>query len=563
MEFSNLFDPEWWNSPGGKAPVTSAREEIDAATAGYRSPTGSLDPANITPEYLKKYGISPDAERDIKEIVGLGRMRADAMKGMYDVPERTPLQFLGHALSAASVPVAYAQGNRGYANAMVGNTLADQHNQKIERMKSLDREEQRGIVADTFGSVDKTAQAIQAARRERQKTALSGAQILHRNGQTQEAIELLKMNGMGEYAAAYEQELTKRAGATPSAPGGPTTPGGPVSSPMPGVSVTPPQAGPPAGVPGQGGGMPPQGASPAPAAPGGPGAFAAPGMAPSVEAYQPSPQAKKLLDNAAYARALGRDDLAKQMEDQAKLMDEPRSEAAKAQATELGKGLAERQNKLTKSQEQAPKVAALLDSLGKYSETPGFDLYTGPLDASRFAPYTTDVIAGFIPGNESNPAIRDQITGTQMALVALLKDSIRTPGEGSQDQREFQAVIDTVGDMTNARNATEYQQKLNDTLARIEAFTGTKIPVSHKTFAKQSDAAVDAGTPPAPNAPARVSAAQEPEGATRTIKDESGNLVKVQRINGQWVEMGPAQTSVPTPGPQSQFRPRGNPTAGG
>lgn len=554
MDFNDLFSADWWNSPGGEAPVSALREQMEPTLAPMRNGNGSLDPANITPEKLKQYGISPSATDDVREIVGLGAMRKDAMRDTYKMPDRSPLEFLSQALSAASVPVAYAQGNDSYGRAMTGNTLADKWQQRRKAYEDAAIQDHRDIVSDTFGSVDKTVQSIQAGRRERQQRALSGAEVLVRQGKYQDAMALLESNGLKEHASALGERLKGAAsGQGPGFQGAPTTPppaqpgavppqpNSPISSsPMPGVSVAPPQPAPAAGNP------PPGGAGVA-APPGGPPmASGVGGM--GIPPYQMSPEAQKLIDEATFARSMGREDLAKIAEDQAKLIDAPRAEAAKSEAQKLGEGEAERTNKEIKNFEAAPKVGQLFDMLGQYSETKGFDYYTGPLDASWVAPYTTDIMAKAVPWNKASPAIRDQIKGTQMALVNILKSNIRTPGEGSQDQREFQAVIDTVGDMTNATNAADYQQKLNDALARVEAFTGVKIPTTHKAFKKRTSAGVDeagGGDTKAGAAP-RVSAAQEPEGAERTIRDEKGALVKVRRTNGQWVEVGPvAPTTTP------------------
>jgi hypothetical protein len=541
MDLNSLFSSDWWNSPMGKSPVATARDELEPVVGPMRNGAGSLDPANVTPAYLKKYGIAPSASTDVREIIGLGQMRSDAMKDTYKLPAPSPLEFLGSAMSAASVPVAYAQGNTAFGNSMAGRTLADQAVARKTKYQDLAAQDHRDIVADTFGSVDKTVQSIQANRRERQQRALSGAEVLIRQGKTADAITLLKTNGLTDHATELESRLKGAAqGQGPGFQNAPATqpatpPGGPVSSPVPGISITSPQGAAPAAGPG------------APAMPGAPGPSGPPGPPQAsgvagmgIPAYQPSPEAKKLLEDAAFAESMGRPDLAKQMEEQAKLIDTPRSEAAKSQAQKLGEGEAERTNKEIKNFEAAPKVGELFDMLGKYSDVKGFDYYTGAWQGSSdYAPFFTDNLAALDPSNKASPAIRDQIRGTQMALVNILKANIRTPGEGSQDQREFQAVIDTIGDMTNANTEKDYRQKLNDAKARVEAFTGVSVPTSHKVFDTRTSAAADQETA-APGASA-APAAQAPMGEVRLFKDG----VRRQKTPSGWVPVG--EQSAPPP----------------
>jgi hypothetical protein len=282
MDISNLFDANWWTSPGGKAPISTAREEIEPVIAPMRNGTGSLDPANVTPEFLKKYGVSPSAAPDVKEIVGLGKMRADAMRDTYKAPELSPLQFLASAVSAASVPVAYAQGNRSFAQAMTGKTLADQHNQRVKDYEDAGVQAQQGVLSGTFDNIDKTVSGIQQTRRERQQKMLDAASLLVARKKHKEAIELLRSNGLDDYATALEERVKTM----PADPATPTTPAAaPPSAPQP-VSGPVPTDGP-------GRFAAPGLTAPAPAAPAGP--------PPTPSVYQTPPEVQKLYDDAQMA----------------------------------------------------------------------------------------------------------------------------------------------------------------------------------------------------------------------------------------------------------------------
>jgi hypothetical protein len=558
MDISNLFDANWWTSPGGKAPISAARDEIEPVIAPMRNGAGSLDPANVTPEFLKKYGVSPGAAPDVKEIVGLGKMRADAMRGTYKAPELSPLQFLASAVSAASVPVAYAQGNRSFAQAMTGNTLADKHLNRKKAYEDAAIQDHRDIVADTFGSVDKTVQSIQSARREKQTRALSGAEVLIRQGKYKDAIALLQANGLNEHAT----ELSKRANgastalaAQPSA-AAPSQPGGPVSSPMPGVAVTQPQPEAPAGVP------------QAPATPGalpagsGPAAtFGASGSVLSnlsaVPDYQPSPAAQELINQAQYARAMGREDLAKQLDDQAKLIDTGREAFSKKEAEKA----AEERINLVKDEPQAERTLSTLeesidgmqrtigDLLRPTKDGKGVELTPG---AASNVGGPWDTYAPNMPGGKAASSwakIEKLRSNIGVMVLTAMREASKTGGAvGNVTEKEWPILQNQLSSLDPNMSDDEFAASLLEINNRVENI---------KKIARQSHAEVYGG------GDERTSAPQI------TLKDVMGAPVGTQvggwtKTENGWLPPGSgdiasaASAAQPaTPAPQAAATPPG------
>jgi hypothetical protein len=578
MNFSDLVDPNWW-AGAPQTPINAARAGVEEATGAYRSPNGSLDPNNITPEYLKQYGISPSAGADIKEIVGLGKMRADAMKGTFDPPKQSPLQFLGAALSAASVPVAYAQGNNSYGQAMLGKTGADIYNQRTRDYQDAAVKDQRDIVADTFSSVDKTTQAIQTTRRDRQQKALSGAEVLIRQGKVKDAVTLLRTNGLIDHAKELEARVSgAQPQGQPQQPGAQPAPmpGAPATQPpiqgMPGISVAPPTG--PAGTPaptGQGG--PSAGVSP-PAGPTPPATNAPPqgGVPPQgapqpsqsqigggsvvdnlsdAPLYQPSPQAREKLDQAQYAHAMGRPDLAKILEDEAKALDTGREAYAKKGAEKSAEERIQLEVDRPQAQRSLMTMDSSIDNMQKtLSELLTQDEAKGGVKLSEGAARNVggwyDTYFPNAPGGKAADAsakIEKLRSNIGMQVLSAMREASKSGGAvGSVTEKEWPILQNQLGSLDATQSDEDFAKSLveiNQSLDRIKAATysafdetyGTnlmdRLSASRQSGPERTSAgAGGGGTPPA----ATPNAAQVPKGETRLFADG----VLRQKVDGGW-----------------------------
>lgn len=500
-----------------------ARRDMEPQVASYRGDNGRFDPTALT------QGMPPEVQSNADMIMRVGEARRQAQEG--NRPE--PLswnKWLGGALQEISVPVAYAQGNRAYGAQMMPNTilkqdLARRSGYEDERRSALSR-----INDDTAVGVGNAVMDYNKSKLERRRAAkemvaksIFAAGMQGPDAEAEAALrgaQYLRSLGLNEDADA----VARRA---PSQP--PSVTAGPAMAPpeggVPGTVVTPPS------MPG----------APAPQAQGMPQAGGPPSAGVPL-----SPKRQQ----AEIGRPILGDDWANARNKEAEIEEAPGLEGAKQAAKEYATAQQARQTKIDNANVMAPKVGQLFDQLDTYGDVKGLENYTGAIEGSMAAPYTTDLINGLRPGNQATPALRDQIRGTQMALVALLKGHIRTPGEGSQDQREFQAVIDTIGDMTNANTIEDYHAKLLDSKKRVEMLTGTPIPTQRQRLSTQSDADMGAGDQPDPGAPpARTSvpAASMPIGAERTKIIDGAPVTFVKTPNG-WVEKtapAPDQRSVP------------------
>ena len=514
----------WWDELLGMTPnaAGAANAANEPVVGKYRDASGRLDPNAIA-------GLGP------AELADDARSRvayANAAREMLPPEEKlTWNRAIGNVLSAASVPVAYAQGNTQYGSAMTGNTLADQWNAQQDESRGARRKAEFGLDAGVLSSQSDAASAYHTTRREKRESAkqtVANAILSTPKEQRAEAIQTAKtyLQGLGykDLADSLESEFAgSSAGVASASPATQSAPS--VTSEVPGTVVD--------------GGSPASPAvTPAPMPSGQPQASAAT----SAPYFSPKRAEAELI--AAY-----NPERAKVLMDEAKIEEEPYQAAAKKKAETLAESEADRQGQERDMAGTATKVGELFDLLGDYGDTPGVDYYTGALDSSAIAPYTTDLLAKVMPYNQASPAIRDQIRGTQMALVALLKKNIRAKGEGSQDQREFQAVIDTVGDMTNANTVEDYWRKLADAKQRVEALTGVKIPTTNKRLSAENLETVDGPAAGANEPAARVPAATAQIGETRM---KSG-VPYVKTAEG-WV---PQRQSAPV---APRFNPRGAPT---
>ncbi len=516
--------------------VGDARKDIEPSVSQYRGTNGRLDPNAIMP-------LVPDEEKPGAELaIKIGEMRRQALDNYSRPNPLTWNQHLAGALQEISVPIAYAQGNRSYAEHMMPNTILKKHQARTTAWEDESRKTALGINDETLSGIGNSAleyhKTVRARRQAAKEMAAKSIAAASARGPeavaqaTKMAAEYMRSIGMTQDAEALEKRVS-----TPPVPGGGGPVGGAVSTPVPGISVTQPQQ-------------------------------AQQGMAPQVQ-NPDAPQRQMssapnfpvpLSPKRAMAELIMpyNEDAGKAMLKEAETEEAPGLEGAKEAAKEYAKAEQARQTKFDNANEMAPKVAGLFDQLDKYADVAGMENYTGAIEGSMIAPYTTDFINSIRPSNKATPAIRDQIRGTQMALVALLKNTIRTPGEGSQDKQEFQAVIDTIGDMANANTLEDYHTKLRDSKQRIELLTGVKIPTQSKRLSAESDATIDE-TPQRTSVEKSPPAASMPIGATRTKMINGAPVTFEKTVNG-WVEVETQpQASAQQP---AQFYPRGAPMAG-
>ena len=434
--------------------VGDARREIEPAVAGYRNANGSFDPNAIRDMVPKE--VQGEADLQMK----LADMRRQALISHKPEP-MTGLKWLGGVLGEAAVPVAYAQGNTGYANAMNGQTPFAKYNARVAGYEDdaakakidITDKALSGVGDSAIGYMQKVREKRESARQMVAKT-IAVARI--RGGAAGEAeaaksaATYLRSLGLKEDADSIESNY----GAKASPVGQPTVLDQSALPDVPGIAVA--------------GGGQAAGQSPALSAP---QSLQAPQSGPSLL----SPKRATAAQLEPYDP-----DAAKALLAEAEIDEKPGLAGAVKSAEVEAEGIAKTEAKRQSSIASSDKVGALFDQLASYADVPGMDSYTGSIQGSSVAPYTTDYLAALSPGNQATPAIRDMIKGGQMALVAILKNNIRTPGEGSQDQREFQAVIDTIGDMTNANTVDDYWAKLRDAKTRVENLTGVAIPAKDK-----------------------------------------------------------------------------------
>jgi hypothetical protein len=516
-----------------------ARRDMEPKVAGYRGENGRFDPTTIT------QGLPPEIQGDADMIMKVGEARRQAV----DAYRPEPLswnKWFGGVLQEASVPIGYATNNREYAMQMMPRTILKQH----QAQQTGYEDERRGVLSrindDTVTGVGNAAMEYNKNKRERSRAAkeMVAKSIAAASARgpdavaeaTKMAAQYLRGLGMKEDADSLERMVpTGPAAAMPSQPSGPA-PGG--TPGVPGISVTPPQGGPAPQAGAPAGGMPQA------AGPQGSGVPLSPKrrLAELVAPYNEQ-AAKSLLQEAEIEEA-------------------PGLEGAKQAAKEFATAEQARQTKVDNANVMAPKLGQMFDALDTYADVDGIENYTGAIEGSAAAPYTTDLINGLRPGNKASPALRDQIRGTQMALVALLKSNIRTPGEGSQDQREFQAVIDTIGDMTNANTIEDYHAKLLDSKRRVEMLTGVTIPTQRPRLStlssEEAGAPTDGQTPPRVSVEALKSA---PIGNRREVMINGQPMTVVKGPDGRWAPISsPAEPQLDRP-PSSRFSPRGSPIA--
>lgn len=158
----------WWEdlqSGLGIVPnaVGDTNQAIAASPVAQAARTnGSFDPNSLAAQ------LPPELAPDIRAMGAIDQARMAAMEKAYAKKTRTPMEFFGQALSAASVPVAYAQGNLGYANAMTGNTEADKFNAMNRDLELKRRAAMAGVGDSSLTSLGEGALSYMKDRRERQ-----------------------------------------------------------------------------------------------------------------------------------------------------------------------------------------------------------------------------------------------------------------------------------------------------------------------------------------------------------------------------------------------------------
>lgn len=424
------------------------------AVSAARSEAGSFDPNKIKMAMPESYreGVAPYVET----LTGLANQRQAAIEQAYKMPDSTWMQGLGRALSAISVPVGYAQGS-SYGPAMLGRTEQDIYNRRSDAYQDrLNAARAQGVDSLYSGLGQSAVDYISKTNERTREARLQAARILaaaRRTGDPRaiaeaEALAKQLMEAQGVSATTGGSAVAKSAIGAPAAAAGSASTGAAPTG-VPGTVMTPPTGAPPAEA----------------------GADVEIGM-PSMAA-PPPPAAGSVEDLARYKRAQA----AYLMEVDPKAADALVKEAERLE--EPGqKGKIKFQEKRAEAEAEnttkAKMGATLKAQMGQYiSEAdrilskPGVDYYIGPIQGGVFGRYVGDSISALDPGNESGPADRAELESLKNNMVQLLKPYLRVPGEGSQDQREFQSIIDSVGDLTAMPTAADAKQLLGSLQRRI------------------------------------------------------------------------------------------------
>jgi hypothetical protein len=453
-------------------------------------------------------GLTTEESEDAMAPMKMAAAQSQAMAPIYAKKEASPLDFLAAGLSAASVPVAYAQGNTGFGDAMTGRTIADKWNEQNRQLETAGRANTEALSMEGFKDAGSVAQGYVASRRatklkikEQVNQAIATAVSTRDPQALQQALEsskrLLLSNNMQDEADALDQEF--KANAQP-----------PTMQPAPGAPPAPPP-GPTSAAPSPlqpAAGAPPQAPNSAPIAPNqAPPAAVAPPSNPRLGEIE-----RTIAQKKASAQVLSsfNPEAAKIAFDEIKILENEASDIRKAgpvkHAQEHATYQAEIEGRNIKALDKAPRIGKLLDEAAGYAKVDGMGNFIGPLQGSEtIAPWTTDLVQRLNPWNspDANPSIRGKIKQTQMALVAIAKDAIRVKGEGAQDQREFQAVIDTIGDLANARNEDQYSSLLKNAKRNLSSLLGVELPTSDALFNEQ---------PARTSAPGEAASADAPPG---------------------------------------------------
>lgn len=139
--------------------------------------------------------------------------------------------------------------------------------------------------------------------------------------------------------------------------------------------------------------------------------------------------------------------------------------------------------------ELTSKVDAGLTNLletAKTSNDASFESALGPFQGS-----TPDSLAGAVPiniarvwgeisnfmggGNVSPSEVRSNITGATEALAAAIKPLIRGPGEGPWTDADQARLVSIVGDLSQARDKSEFRRRLNRVRDNVKSNFGLDL----------------------------------------------------------------------------------------
>lgn len=258
--------------------VGAARSDVEPTAAPYRNESGRLDPNAIK-------SIVPKGVHDEVDLqLAMDGMRQDAIKNYEPKPLKWN-EWLGGVLSSASVPVAYAQGNTSYGQAMLGNTIFEKDRQRRLDYADAGAKAMLGGTDKTLAGIGDSALSYMQGQRQKREAARqlvaksiavararggegsalaavkSGADYLRSLGYKMEAEDLEKgysqeLGGQGSSTAnpmanpvIGDQGGQSAPSAMPPAvapSGQPATPAAPAPAPVP-SRAAPPSAGPPFG----------------------------------------------------------------------------------------------------------------------------------------------------------------------------------------------------------------------------------------------------------------------------------------------------------------------------
>lgn len=135
--------------------------DVDRIAGSERGANGSFNPNAV------RAGMPAEMDPEINMQAMLSEARLKAMQENMQPPTNTPMEWLGRTLSAASVPVAFAQGNQGFGLKMAGNTLADQYNERKATYQDTLAKEKAGIVDGAYSALGDSAVGYMKGQRER------------------------------------------------------------------------------------------------------------------------------------------------------------------------------------------------------------------------------------------------------------------------------------------------------------------------------------------------------------------------------------------------------------
>lgn len=197
----------------------------------------------------------------------------------------------------------------------------------------------------------------------------------------------------------------------------------------------------------------------------------------SVPDYQPSPAAKELIDQAQFARSMGREDLAKQLDEQAKTIDTGREAFAKKDAEKA----AEERIGLVKDRPQAEKsLSTLEESIDGMQRTIG-DLLRPTKDGKSVeltpgansnvgGPY--DTLFPNMPGGKAATAwtkIEKLKSNIGVMVLTAMREASKTGGAvGNVTEKEWPILQNQLASLDPNMSDEEFAASLLEINNRIE-----------------------------------------------------------------------------------------------